>query len=184
MYDNLRYGIEHSEGIPIGEVIQKADLFEVMERLPDGLKTMLGESGGLVSGGEGQRVRLGRAMLRPGIRLVVMDEPFRGLDRARRRSLLTQSRALWDGVTMLCATHDVGETLAFPRVLVIEGGRIIEDDQPTKLAANPDSRYRQLLDAEEAVRNNLWANVSWRRFNIDGGRLTSADEPGDGDASR
>lgn len=184
MYDNLRYGIEHSEGIPIGEVIQKADLFEVMERLPDGLKTMLGEAGGLVSGGEGQRVRLGRAMLRPGIRLVVMDEPFRGLDRARRRSLLTQSRALWDGVTMLCATHDVGETLAFPRVLVVEGGRIIEDDQPTKLAANPDSRYRQLLDAEEAVRNNLWANVSWRRFNIDGGRLTSADELGDGDASR
>jgi ATP-binding cassette subfamily B protein len=182
LYENLRYGIEHSESAPIGEIIQKADLFEVMQRLPDGLKTILGESGGLVSGGEGQRVRLGRAMLRPDIRLVIMDEPFRGLDRAKRRSLLMQSRSLWAGVTMLCATHDVGETLTFPRVMVIEDGRLIEDDQPSKLAANPGSRYRQLLDAEESVRKNLWANVNWRRFYMDSGKLTQIDDVNEGGA--
>ncbi len=50
------------------EVIDTAELHRVIERLPDGLETPLGEGGGLVSGGEGQRVRLGRALLRPGVR--------------------------------------------------------------------------------------------------------------------
>ena len=83
---------------------------------------------------------------------------------------------------MLCATHDVGETLTFPRVMVIEDGRLIEDDQPSKLAANPGSRYRQLLDAEESVRKNLWANVNWRRFYMDSGKLTQIDDVNEGGA--
>ena len=175
LYDNLRYGIEHQQGSPLSAIIQRADLYDVLDRLPDGLKTVLGESGGLVSGGEGQRVRLGRAMLRQDMRLAVLDEPFRGLDREKRRKLLLEARDLWQDVTLLCVTHDVGETLNFPRVLVIEEGHLIEDGDPAALAAQPESRYRQLLDAEEAVRNNLWANVGWRRFIIDGGKL-STDE--------
>jgi ATP-binding cassette subfamily B protein len=159
------------EGVPFGDVIQKAGLFDVLERLPDGLKTILGEGGGLVSGGEGQRVRLGRAMVRPQMRLVILDEPFRGLDRARRRELLAQARQHWQGATLLCVTHDVGETLSFPRVLVIEEGRIVEDAPPADLAAQPSSRYRTLLDAEQAVRQNLWASTAWRRLVMEGGRL-------------
>ena len=159
LYDNLRYGIEHEQGSPLSAIIQRADLYDVLDRLPEGLKTVLGESGGLVSGGEGQRVRLGRAMLRQEIRLAVLDEPFRGLDRDKRRKLLLEARDLWQGVTLLCVTHDVGETLNFPRVLVIEEGHIIEDGDPAVLAAQPESRYHQLLEAEEAVRNNLWGNV-------------------------
>jgi ABC-type multidrug transport system fused ATPase/permease subunit len=171
LYENLRYGIEHAEGAPLGEVIQRADLFEVMERLPEGLKTSLGEGGGLVSGGEGQRVRLGRAMLRPSIRLAVLDEPFRGLDREKRRNLLAQARQVWKEVTLFSVTHDVGETRNFPRVLVIEKGRIIEDGSPQTLLDNPDSRYSQLVLAEEGVRKNLWAGVNWRRFLMDQGWL-------------
>ncbi len=143
LYDNLRYGIEHEQGSPLSAIIQRADLYDVVDRLPDGLKTVLGESGGLVSGGEGQRVRLGRAMLRQQIRLAVLDEPFRGLDREKRRKLLLEARELWQGVTLLCITHDVGETLNFPRVLVIEEGHIIEDGNPAELAAQPETRYRR-----------------------------------------
>ncbi len=49
-------------------------------------------------------------------------------------SLLLEARDLWQGVTMLCVTHDVGETLNFPRVLVIEDGHIIEDGDPAMLS--------------------------------------------------
>jgi ATP-binding cassette subfamily B protein len=76
------------------------------------------------------------------------------------------------GVTLLCVTHDVGETLQFPRVLVIEEGRIIEDGSPDELAARPKSRYHQLLEAEEEVRSRMWSDASWRRLSIDGGRLS------------
>ncbi|MFO1353107.1 MAG: ABC transporter ATP-binding protein, partial [Gammaproteobacteria bacterium] len=95
LLDNLRYGSQGDDVSALNAVIESANLFGVLERLPEGLQTPLGEGGGLVSGGEGQRVRLGRAMLRPGVRLVILDEPFRGLDREQRRALLAQARRYW-----------------------------------------------------------------------------------------
>jgi ATP-binding cassette subfamily B protein len=143
--------------------------------LPEGLQTRLGEGGGLVSGGEGQRVRLARALLRADVRLAILDEPFRGLDRERRRELLTRARRLWQDATLLCITHDVGETLDFPRVLVLEAGRIVEDGPPSDLAARPGSRYRALLDAEHEVREGLWASALWRRLRMERGRLSETE---------
>jgi ATP-binding cassette subfamily B protein len=167
---NLQYG--NSEGdTAIGNTLEEADLFDILERLPEGMQTALGESGGLVSGGEGQRVRLGRAFNKPDVRLAILDEPFRGLDRGRRRALLLQARAHWRAATMLCITHDVGETQAFERVLVIENGRIVEDAPPAVLAARPDSRYRAMLDAEETVRRGMWESAAWRRLWIEKGEL-------------
>src|SRR5262249_654245 len=61
--DNLRYGLEGAIQVPIAEAIETADLSGVLERMPDGMQTVLGEGGALVSGGEGQRTRFGRALL-------------------------------------------------------------------------------------------------------------------------
>ncbi|MBI3536568.1 MAG: ATP-binding cassette domain-containing protein, partial [Chloroflexi bacterium] len=133
LLENLQYGNENGS-TALSDLLERADLVTILERLPDGLQTVLGESGGLVSGGEGQRVRLGRAMNREKVRLAILDEPFRGLDREKRRALLAQAREHWRGVTFLCCTHDVAETQAFDRVLVIEEGRIIEDAAPKILA--------------------------------------------------
>jgi ATP-binding cassette subfamily B protein len=175
LLDNLSYGAPANPSLPYGQVIAQAHLRSVLERLPDGLQTRLGEGGALISGGEGQRVRLGRAMLRPGVRLVILDEPCRGLDREQRRELLTRTRQLWQQATLLCITHDVGETQAFDRVLVMDGGRIIEDGTPADLAAQPQSRYSALLDAEVAVRQGLWSHGRWRRLWLNAGRLVEDD---------
>lgn len=169
--ENLRYGSVDTLDRPLDGVVRQADLAGVLRKLPQGLQTALGEGGGLVSGGEGQRVRFGRALLKPGARLVLLDEPFRGLDRERRRELLARARRHWQGATFLCVTHDVGETLGFERVLVVEGGRIVEDGRPEDLAATPGSRYRVLLDAEQEVREGLWASGVWRRLRMEAGSL-------------
>jgi ATP-binding cassette subfamily B protein len=116
---------------PLDRVLEAADLRDLLEKLPDGLQTRLGE---------GQRVRLGRGLLRPGVRLVILDEPFRGLDRERRRALLARARRWWGAATVLCITHDVGETQGFGRVLVVDGGQIVEDGAPADLATRPGSR--------------------------------------------
>lgn len=170
LLENLRYG-NGSKGV-VERAVAEADLAGVLRKLPDGLQTQLGEGGGLVSGGEGQRVRLGRALLRPGVRLAILDEPFRGLDREQRRELLARARRLWQYSTLLCVTHDVGETLDFARVLVVEAGRIVEDGSPGELADRPGSRYRALLDAEREVREGLWESPVWRRLRMEGGRLS------------
>ncbi len=91
---NLSYG-SSAGASELSTAIDTALLRNVLESLPSGLQTSLGEGGALVSGGEGQRVRLGRAMLRSDVRLVILDEPFRGLDRDKRRELLARARQFW-----------------------------------------------------------------------------------------
>ncbi|HLL54002.1 MAG TPA: cysteine peptidase family C39 domain-containing protein [Myxococcaceae bacterium] len=179
LLSNLQYGAPDAEGARVGEVLHQAELISLLEHLPDGLQTELGEGGALVSGGEGQRVRLGRAMLRRQARLVILDEPFRGLDRERRHALLRKARALWQGATLLCITHDVKETLAFERVLVLEGGRVVEDGVPSELEAREGSRYRALGEAEVLARDTLWGAAGWRRLRIEEGsvRVDAEGEP-------
>ena len=173
LVDNLGYSSADGALARTGEAIDAAMLRGVMRNLPDGLQTKLGEGGALLSGGEGQRVRLGRAFAQGKVRLALLDEPFRGMDRARRSALLGDVRKRWRGVTLLCVTHDIGETKLFDRVLVIDARRILEDGQPDVLAAAP-SRYRELLQAERDVLGQLWESDDWRRIQVRDGRAHEA----------
>jgi ATP-binding cassette subfamily B protein len=170
LFSNLTYGSDR-EPQAVGRAIDAALLRSVLETLPEGLQTKLGEGGALVSGGEGQRVRFGRAMLRKHTRLVILDEPFRGLDREKRRELLRRAREFWRGCTILCITHDIHETQEFGQVLVIEQGRICENGTPAQLCGSPNSRYSQLLEAEAQTRSGLWSSRLWRRIHIHSGRI-------------
>jgi ABC-type bacteriocin/lantibiotic exporter with double-glycine peptidase domain len=172
LLENLRYG---SGAGDFEKAVEAAGLRGVIARLPLGTQSPLGEGGALVSGGEGQRVRLGRALLRGGVRLALLDEPARGLDRTARRSVMEQARKAWREQTLLAVTHDVSDTLDLPRVLVMENGGIVEDGNPCVLAADPHSRYRALLDAEEAVRRGLWASAHWRRLRLNDGKLAALE---------
>jgi ATP-binding cassette subfamily B protein len=169
---NLRYGESARPDLPLEPVLAQADLFDVLRALPDGLATRLGEGGALVSGGEGQRVRLGRALFRSGIRLAILDEPFRGLDRRQRRQLLAVARHHWATATLLYVTHDISETQEFARVLVLEGGQVVEDGPPQKLLAESSSHYRRLWQADAATQQHLWGERHWRQLQMVDGQLT------------
>ena len=169
LLENLRYG---NNSVDVSDAIAAAELASVIHRLPNGLDTPLGEAGGLVSGGEGQRVRLGRALLRPGVRLAILDEPFRGLDFEQRHKLLARSRETWRNATLLAISHDIAEAMSFERVLVVEDGRIIEDGDPRELARNPESRFHAMLAAESAIRDEFWNGAEWRHLSLKNGQLT------------
>jgi ABC-type bacteriocin/lantibiotic exporter with double-glycine peptidase domain len=175
LFDNLRYGDSSRMITSIGPMIETAQLTEVLEKLPFGLQSPLGEAGALTSGGEGQRVRFGRALLRDPVRLAILDEPFRGLDRDSRHRLLARAREVWRDVTLICVTHDIEDTLAFERVVVVDAGRIVEDGTPSILSTRPDSPYAALLAAERAVRADLWNATDWRRWRMHDGSITEDD---------
>jgi ATP-binding cassette subfamily B protein len=179
LLDNLSYGNGAGAGTRLGVAIENSALAGVLRRLPDGLQTNLGEGGALVSGGEGQRVRMARSMGRAGVRLAILDEPARGLDREQRRAFLERARRHFHEATLFFITHDVGDTRDFDRVLVIEGGRIAEDGDPRELHANPGSRYRALCDEEERVRERMWAHPRWRRLRMTEGAIQETP-PGTG----
>jgi ATP-binding cassette subfamily B protein len=172
LLENLRYGLSEDPCMPIESAIDAAELHRMIERLPNGLETPLGESGGLVSGGEGQRVRLARAMLRPDVRLAILDEPFRGLDSDQRHALLTRARELWRDATLLSISHDIQEAMTFERVLVIEDGTIAENGDPRVLARDPASRFHAMLKAERALREEFWDGADWRHLRLHNGHLT------------
>jgi ATP-binding cassette subfamily B protein len=176
LVENLRYGAA-GEPPPLAAVIAAADLEEVIAGLPAGFATPLGEGGGLIAGGEGQRVRFGRALARREARLAILDEPFRGLDRDRGRALLAVAREWWPAATLLCATHDVEATRDFDRVVVLAGGAVVETGAPAELAGRDGSRYAALL---AAAGGGVWSEPGWRAWRLAAGEVAGGDDGGGG----
>src|SRR5262249_50035314 len=99
--DNIDYSSAEADFARSVRAIEAANLRGVLRKLPDGLQSRLGEGGALLSGGEGQRVRLARALAQSDVHLALLDEPFRGLDREQRAALLSEARRHWQGATLL-----------------------------------------------------------------------------------
>ena len=163
--DNLEYAAQGHEKRALLETLESADLLGVINKLESGLDTTVGSSGKLLSGGEGQRIRLGRALRRKRSELVVLDEAFRGLDRAARKRLVETARHTWASATLLFVSHDISHARLFDRVLVVEDGRIVEDGKPEALVQEA-SRFRELLLAEQVARQTLWGAEAWRRVRV------------------
>jgi ATP-binding cassette subfamily B protein len=171
---NLRYGSGTGD---LGDVVDAAGLDGLLEVLPDGLQTTIGEAGALASGGEGQRVRLGRALARRPPRLAVLDEPFRGLPRDERRRLLNGARRRFREATLLFVTHDVDQVDDFDRVVVLRGGRVIEEGSPERLRKTDGSAYGQLQADHHARQEKAWDPRRWRVLRMVEGRVVE-DGPG------
>jgi len=132
-----------------------------------------GEGGALVSGGEGQRVRIGRAMSRQNVRLAILDEAFRGLDRNLRHKLLARCRKQWIQATLLCVTHDVKSSLDFDQVLVVDAGTVVESGAPGILASSPDSCYARLLEASTTLETAVENCAAWSKYWVENGKIKS-----------
>jgi len=169
---NVRYGNEAVAHDRLQTASNSAGLMNVLRRLPEGLQSPLGEGGALMAGGEGQRVRMARAFMRDGVRLAIIDEGSRGLDRADRQRFLTEARGHFAGSTLFFVTHDIGDTLQFDRVIVLDGGRIVEDGNPGELRSQ-SSRYAQLVDSDAEAHHRLWSRPAWKRLTMRAGTLQS-----------
>lgn len=172
---NLDYASRGYSRRPALQVLEDSDLIGVLASVERGLDTPLGAEGAFVSGGEGQRIRVGRALLRSNTRLALLDEPFRGLDRTTRRKIMTSVRQSALRATMLFVSHDISHALSFERVLVVDGGRIVEDGSPQELSTQENSHFRRLLLAEQQVLETAWSAQRWRRLRVEGGTVHEVD---------
>lgn len=177
---NLRYGTDNK--IPMSRLISQADLLTVLSSLKDGVATRLGESGSMISGGEGQRVRIGRALARPNAGCVILDEPFRGLDRTHRRRFQGKLREVWQQATLLYITHDIGDTSNFSRIIVMSQGQCIEDGSPEQLLADSQSSYYKLYHDDRKLQTECWSSAQWSNWRMNNGVFTDLTEnkPGRG----
>jgi ATP-binding cassette subfamily B protein len=168
--ENLEYAAAGRTHRPTQAVLERSDLLAVLGSLEHGLDTPVGAGGAFLSGGEGQRLRLGRALLPAETRLVVLDEAFRGLEREARERLAAGVRTMLVRATMLFVSHDVRQALSFERVLVVEDGRIVEDGVPAMLAAST-SRFAAMLHAERDLLERSWGGERWRTLRVTDGTI-------------
>lgn len=164
LLENLNY--DHANG-----KVNDAGLGNVLAGLANGLQTPLGEDGKRLSGGEGQRVRIARALGVDKLRLVILDEPCRGLDRAAREQLLQKIRTTHAQATLICITHDISEAIKFPHVIVVSQGTLLEQGNPQTLLATQDSAFNYLRECEQKVLHTILKDQRWQQLNIVNGRL-------------
>jgi len=119
--DNLRLGRQDATEQRIRQAVDAAGLTAVIDRLPAGLDTRLGEGGWGVSTGEARRIAIARAFLREA-RLWLLDEPTAHLDAESERDVVAALRRATDGCTVIVATHSFALASASHTVLEIGNG--------------------------------------------------------------
>lgn len=149
LVENVRLARPEATEAEILEAIRAAGLQPVIDRLPDGLATVVGERGTRLSGGERQRVSLARALLRRPP-LLILDEATAALDPLTEEAVWeTLARRRERGATTLLVTHRIGTALRADDVLVLDRGRLVQSGSPGSLAACPGP-FADLLAAWSA----------------------------------
>ena len=128
--DNIRYGRLNASERDIRQAASLAGLNDVVDRLPDGLQTLIGERGVALSVGERQRILLARAFIaQPTI--LILDEATANLDFGASVSIKSALSVLVEGRTTLVIAHRPSMLMDVDRVLVLQNGRIEQDGTPT-----------------------------------------------------
>jgi ATP-binding cassette, subfamily B, bacterial len=122
--ENVAYGRPGATEQELLAVSRATGLDEVVAALPDGYDTPVGQRGRALSGGQRQRVALARTLLR-NTPVVLLDEPFSGLDEAGARRLLPALAAFCDGRTAIIISHDPIAGELADRVLEVAHGRLV-----------------------------------------------------------
>ncbi|ALG30542.1 ABC transporter [Glutamicibacter halophytocola] len=132
----------------IWEALERARLKPVIQSLPDGLETVVGERGYRLSGGERQRMTIARLLL-AAPQVVILDEATAALDSANEAAVQAALAEALENRTALIIAHRLSTIRSADQILVVEAGRIIERGTHTELLAL-GGRYTQLYETQFA----------------------------------
>lgn len=121
-----------------GAIVRAVDamgLRGLVDRLPQGLDTSIGEGARALSGGQAQRIALARAFLDPSRRVLIFDEPTAHLDIETELELKERMLPLMEGRLVFFATHRLHWIHDMDAVMVMEEGRLVEFGKPDELLA-------------------------------------------------
>lgn len=144
--DNIRYGRPEATDAQVEQAARAANAHDFIQRFPDGYRTHVGERGVQLSGGQKQRVAIARAVLKDP-RLLILDEATSALDAESEHLVKDALERLMQGRTTLIIAHRLSTVASASRVLVLEGGQVIQSGTHAALMAQ-GGLYRRLVERQ------------------------------------
>lgn len=144
LMENIRYGKRNATDEEVKKASTLAHCDDFIDKLPLGYETYVGERGIKLSGGERQRVAIARAILKDAP-ILVLDEATSALDSESESLIQDALHNLIKNKTTIIIAHRLSTVRAMDRIIVIENGKIIEDDN-----------HEQLINKDEGVYKKLW----------------------------
>jgi ATP-binding cassette, subfamily B, bacterial len=146
LLENIRYGRPDATDEEVWEAADAARCRPFIENLPQGLDTMVGDRGVKLSGGQRQRIAVARAFLK-NAPLLILDEATSALDSESEEAIREALENLMAGRTVITIAHRLSTLRNFDRILVLHGGKLIEDGAPETLMRN-QGVYHDLISRE------------------------------------
>ena len=144
---NIAYGNENASRAEIIRAAKLASAHEFISRLPDGYDTVIGAAGKDLSGGEKQRISIARAIL-ANPKILILDEATASVDTETEKAIQNSLKYLVKGRTTLSIAHRLSTLRDADRLIVIDGGRIVEEGTEEELMANTDGIFHNLLELQ------------------------------------
>lgn len=148
--ENITYGLEHVSEEQVRQAVEAANLSGVIEKLPQGLDTMIEEHGANLSGGQRQRISIARALIRDP-QVIILDEATSALDSISEAEIQEALERLTKGRTTFIVAHRLSTVRGADRILVIGRGRIREQGSYQELMERKGEFY-QMEQLQRMVR--------------------------------
>ncbi|KZV40214.1 hypothetical protein F511_27600 [Dorcoceras hygrometricum] len=174
--DNIAYGKDGATTEEIRAAAELANASKFIDKLPQGLDTMVGEHGTQLSGGQKQRVAIARAILKDP-RILLLDEATSALDQESERIVQEALDRVMVNRTTIIVAHRLSTVRNAHMIAVIHKGRVIEKGTHTELVQNSEGAYSQLIRLQEVNKDSEADEKEKSDVIVDSGKMSSQRMP-------
>tara|TARA_B100001248_G_scaffold45447_1_gene28929 strand:- start:4098 stop:5891 length:1794 start_codon:yes stop_codon:yes gene_type:complete len=147
IFDNITYGVKEANRVDVEQAVEKSQCKEFIDKLPDGLDTVVGERGQILSGGQRQRISIARTLIR-NPEVIIFDEATSAVDNKTEQLIQKAIFEIIKERTSIIIAHRLSTIRNCQNIFVLDNGKIIEQGKHESLINQKDSYYRKLWNIQ------------------------------------
>lgn len=145
--ENIKFGNENATDEEIMEICNLLGIYEFISKLPDGIDTVIGESGYNISSGQKQLISFARALIK-NPKLLILDEATSSIDTETEKFIQNKMKDILSGKTSIIVAHRLSTIKHCDKIVLIEKGNILEQGTHTELLDKKGIYYKMYISEE------------------------------------